>query len=157
MINLTIPGREINLELKNLVLDLNGTLSVDGKLIAEVDSRIAGLQNHLQIYLLTSDTLGCGSSIAEELGLEIFIVGCEQGGQDKLDFVNTLGAEETIVIGNGYNDRLALENAALSIAVIGSEGCCAKALQKADIVVNSILDALDLLLKPMRIVATLRD
>ena len=157
MIKMFVPGRGINLELKNLVLDLNGTLSVDGILIAGVESRIALLQNHLKIYLLTSDTLGCGSVIAEGLGIEIFTVGGEQGGQDKLDFVNTLGAEETIVIGNGYNDRLVLEHAALSILVIGSEGCCATALQKADIVVKDILDALDLLFKPMRIIATLRD
>jgi soluble P-type ATPase len=152
-----VPGREINLKIKNLVLDLNGTISVDGILVAGVESRIALLKKELEIYLLTSDTLGCGSVIAEELGILVFKVGNEQGGEDKLDFLNTLGAEETIVIGNGYNDRYVLEHAALSIAVIGGEGCCVQALQKADIVVKDILDALDLLLKPLRIVATLRD
>jgi soluble P-type ATPase len=157
MINLSVPGREMKLELKNLVLDLNGTLALDGILLEGVESRVGLLKKELEIYLLTSDTLGCGSVVAEELGIPIFKVGSEQGGEDKLDFLNTVGAEETIVIGNGFNDRLVLEHAALSIAVIGGEGCCVQALQKADIVVNNILDALDLLLKPMRIVATLRD
>lgn len=157
MINLSVPGREMNLELKNLVLDLNGMLSLDGRLVEGVESRVALLKNELEIYLLSSDTLGCGAITAEELGIPIFKVGKEQGGEDKLDFLNTVGAEETIVIGNGFNDRLVLEHAALSIAVIGGEGCCVQALQKADIVVNNILDALDLLIKPLRIVATLRD
>ncbi|MDD3363741.1 MAG: hypothetical protein PHZ03_02040 [Syntrophomonas sp.] len=38
MINLSLPGREMNLELKNLVLDLNGTLSLDGILLEGVSS-----------------------------------------------------------------------------------------------------------------------
>jgi soluble P-type ATPase len=157
IINLSVPGREMNLVLKNLVLDLNGTLSVDGILVEGVESRIALLKKDLEIYLLTSDTLGCGSTIAEELGITVIKVGSEHGGQDKLDFLNTVGPEETIVIGNGFNDRLVLEHAALSIAVIGGEGCCVQALQQADIVVKDILDALDLLFTPLRIVATLRD
>ncbi|PKM77268.1 MAG: ATPase P [Firmicutes bacterium HGW-Firmicutes-15] len=157
MINLSVPGREMNMELKNLVLDLNGTLSVDGILAAGVESRVALLKKELKVYLLTSDTLGCGSTVAEDLGISIFKVGNEHGGEDKLDFLNTVGAEETVVIGNGFNDRLVLEHAALSIAVIGGEGCCVQALQKADIVVKDIQDALDLLLRPLRIVATLRD
>ncbi|MFA7077545.1 MAG: ATPase P [Syntrophomonas sp.] len=157
MIDISIPGREMKLELQNLVLDLNGTLTVDGTLIAGVGARIDMLKENLQIYLLTSDTLGCGAMVAEELGISIFKVGQTNGGADKLDFLNTIGAEASTVIGNGFNDRLVLEHAALSIAVIGAEGSCVQALQKADIVANNILDALDLLLYPMRIVATLRD
>lgn len=156
MIEMTWPGRDVTMELRNLILDLNGTLSVDGLLVEGVKAHVDELKSLLQVYLLTSDTLGYGASVADELGIPIFKVGT-QGGEDKLDFLNTVGPEETIVIGNGYNDRLILEYAALAIAVIGAEGCCIQALQKADLVVNNIIDALDLLLKPLRIVATLRD
>jgi soluble P-type ATPase len=157
VIELSLPGREIKLELKNLVLDLNGTLTIDGRLIAGVDSLVEILKSILQVYLLTSDTLGIGAEVAAELGIPIFKVGSDKGGEDKLDFLNTIGADETIVIGNGYNDRLVMEHAALSIAVLGAEGCSVLALQKADLVAKSILEALALLLNPMRIVATLRD
>jgi len=157
MIKISLPGRDITRELSNLILDLNGTLTVDGNLIEGVKPRLNEMKTDLQIYLVTSDTLGCGAKVAEELEIPIFKVGNEQGGEDKLDFLNTIGPEETIMIGNGYNDRLILENAALSIAVIGPEGCCTQAVQQADLVVNNIVDALDLLLKPMRIIATLRD
>jgi len=43
-----------------------------------------------------------------------------------------------------------------SICVIGKEGCCGALLQHCDILVTSIEDALDLLLKPQRLRATLR-
>lgn len=156
MIELSLPGREIKLELKNLVLDLNGTLTVDGRLVAGVDSLVELLKSILEVYLLTSDTLGFGATVAEELGIPIFKVG-SQSGQDKLDFLNTIGADATVVIGNGYNDRLIMKHAALSVAVLGAEGCAVQALQEADIAVKSILEALSLLLNPLRIVATLRD
>ena len=48
------------------------------------------------------------------------------------------------------------EACALSVCVIGREGCCGALLGKSDVVVTSIADGLDLLLKPDRLRATLR-
>jgi len=73
-----------------------------------------------------------------------------------VNYLAQLSKEHTAAIGNGYNDIYMLDEAALGIAVIGSEGCSVRALEKADIVTNAINDALDLLLNPKRIVATLR-
>ncbi len=61
-----------------------------------------------------------------------------------------------VAIGNGRNDRMMLDAAALGIAVCGAEGAAAETLEAADIVVGRIVDALDLLLHPKRLVATLR-
>ena len=61
-----------------------------------------------------------------------------------------------MAIGNGNNDREMLEGAGISVAVLGKEGCSAKTLAVADILVPSIEDGLDLLLKPHRLKATLR-
>lgn len=156
MIEMILPGREVKLEIENLVMDLNGTLTLDGVLIPGVADLLERLKSSLNMYLLTSDTLGCGAAVAEELGIPLFKVG-SRGGDDKLDFLNTIGAERTIAIGNGYNDRLILEHAALSMVIAGGEGCALPALQAADIAVSSILTALDMLLHPVRIIATLRD
>lgn len=157
MLEMSLPGREIDLQLENLILDLNGTLTVDGVLITGIKTRLDALREILQIYLLSSDTLDCGNMVAEKLRIPFFKVSGEKSGEDKLDFLNTIGPDRTIVIGNGYNDRYILDKAALGIAVIGSEGGALKAMQKADLVVIDILDALDLLLNPLRIVASLRD
>lgn len=156
MIKLKIPGRDIHLELSKLLLDLNGTLTTDGVLIAGVQEKLQQLKNELDMYLLTADTVGNAATIAEELDIEIFKVSGEEGGQDKLDFLNTLGAENTVAIGNGYNDALMLEHAVLSIIVLGEEGCSVHALKRADIVVRDINDALALLINPLRIIANLR-
>ena len=60
------------------------------------------------------------------------------------------------MIGNGANDALVLEAAAVSFAVLGPEGASAAALRSADIVCASATDALDLLLDPQALSATLR-
>ncbi len=156
MIKISIPGRQITLILENLLLDLNGTLAVDGILLAGVKERIEVLKDKLKVYILTADTFGAGKDIAKELEVELLKVSSENGAQDKLDILNTLQAENSIAVGNGYNDRLMLANAGLSILVIEAEGCSIEAMQAADIAVKSIIDALDLLIDPIRIIATLR-
>lgn len=59
-------------------------------------------------------------------------------------------------MGNGRNDRLMLAEAGLGIAVLGREGSSPLALAAADVVVCSAEEALDLLLVPARLEATLR-
>lgn len=156
MKKITLPGRAITMEIKYLLLDLNGTLSVDGVLIEGVKERIELLKQELVIYLLTADTMGKGRNISSELGIELYVVDADNGRENKSAFMHKLGAGSTAAIGNGYNDISMLQEAGLSIAVIGPEGCCSEALTNSDIVVYNVLDALDLLLKPLRIIATLR-
>ena len=60
------------------------------------------------------------------------------------------------VVGNGANDVLVLEAAALGVAVIGAEGASSAAMRSADVVCTSVHDALDLLLDHRTLVATLR-
>ncbi|MGB9911871.1 MAG: HAD hydrolase family protein, partial [Candidatus Kapaibacteriota bacterium] len=75
----------------------------------------------------------------------------------KAEFVEILGPDATVSIGNGSNDAKMLKVSSLGIAVIGKEGASNKALQNADIICNSIEDALTMLLNPELIVATLRE
>lgn len=157
MIKITIPGREKSLNIENLLLDLNGTLTIDGHLPPGVKEKIDRLKRQLKIYLLTADTYGTGARIAEELNIEIFKVSGEHGGADKKQFLLGLNPDTTAAIGNGYNDVLMLESSVLSIVIIGKEGCCVQALLTSDIAVTNINDALELLLNPKWIMATLRN
>ncbi|RPH89686.1 MAG: ATPase P, partial [Calditrichaeota bacterium] len=81
------------------------------------------------------------------------------GAQDvlKLDYVVKLGADKTVCIGNGRNDLMMIREAKIGIAVIQEEGSCGRTLSAADIVCTSIIDALNLLLHPQRLSATLRN
>ena len=76
--------------------------------------------------------------------------------QKNFCYVEKLGAERCVAIGNGRNDRLMLEAAALGIAVMQQEGAAVEAMLAADIVVPDIGAALELLLHTRRLIATLR-
>ena len=61
-----------------------------------------------------------------------------------------------LCIGNGFNDIQMLDAAALCVAVLEREGLRPALLPHADVLVSSVLDALDLLILPNRLRATLR-
>ena len=71
-----------------------------------------------------------------------------------LDYNGTIAEDGEII--ESIRPRLAELSKVLSICVIGKEGCCGALLAHTDIVVTSIDDALDLLLKTGRTRATLR-
>ncbi len=155
MIKISIPGRD-ELQLHYLVLDMNGTVATDGQLIAGIAERVARLKDRLRVYLLTADTFGTGAQAARELGIEMVTVSSADGTTDKANFISALDPPGAAAMGNGNNDVAMFKAAHLSIAVIGREGCCVAALLYADLVVHDINDALDLLLNPLRLIATLR-
>lgn len=151
-LQLEIPGRE-PLAVEFLLLDVNGTLSDRGELLAGVAERLAELREQLEPRLLSADTFGTLTAIAMRLTAPAQTVA---GGVEKLTVLRELGAHRCIAIGNGSNDALMLAEAALGIAVIGPEGCSSAALEAADIVCRSIVDALDLLREPRTLAAILR-
>jgi soluble P-type ATPase len=57
MIEIKIPGYK-TLQLKHLVLDHNGTLAVDGILVAGVKESLDRLSADMEIHVLTADTFG---------------------------------------------------------------------------------------------------
>jgi soluble P-type ATPase len=156
MISISIPGWG-NMDIENLVLDLNGTIATDGKIPSEVKEKIKSLSDKVKIYILTADTQGTASEESSEMGVELLKVSEEDSTEVKLRVVASLDPTRTVAIGNGSNDHLILEEAALGIAVLGDEGISASAMKHADVIVKNISDALDLFLKPKRLVATLRE
>lgn len=155
MFELDIPGFGF-LRLQHLVSDFTGTLSVDGKLLHGVREKLNRISNFLTIHILTADTFGMAGAELEGVNCEIHILTGEDHDIQKEEYVKNLGAENVIAFGNGNNDRRMLRAAKVGIAVCLNEGCCIDALKSADIFVLSPIDALDLLLNPKRLKATLR-
>ena len=155
MVEIFIPGYK-RLKLEHLVVDYNGTIAFDGKLIARVNEILITLSRSIDIHILTADTFGCAR--AELDGLPCKLVVIPEANQDtaKLDYVKKLNPEHTVCIGNGRNDSKMLKEAALGIAVIQEEGTSVEALLSADVVCNNIVLALELLANHLRLVATLR-
>jgi len=155
MIKFNVPGIG-EYAIEHLVMDVNGTLAVDGQLINGVAEKIAALRNQLTIHLLTADTHGKQSIIDEQLGLTA--VRIAPGGEttQKAEYVRKLGIEKTAAIGQGANDAGMLAAAQLGICVMSIEGVAKETLFAADLVAPDILSALELLEKPLRISASLR-
>jgi P-type E1-E2 ATPase len=151
-LSVSIPGFA-ELRLEHLLIDVNGTLTNRGELLDGVEARLRRLTDALDVRLVSADTFGTLDTIAERV--QVSAVRASQG-EDKLRLLDELGRERCAVIGNGSNDALALEAAALGFAVIGPEGASAAALRSADVVCATTTDALDLLLEPKALSATLR-
>jgi len=155
MLEIAIPGRD-PLRLKYLVLDLNGTLALDGQLLPGVRERLEALSNQLEIWLITADTHGTLTTLAYTLKVSLRRVEPQVATAQKGALVEELGAAQVAAIGNGVNDADMLRRAALGIAVLGPEGLSTACLFAADLLAPNIEAALDLLLHPRRLVATLR-
>lgn len=161
MIELSIPGRG-TIRLEHLVCDVNGTLAVDGRLVEGVSRSLGTLRDRLQIHLLTMDSYGRQSIIDQQLNLQAVRLQAnpdERPGYEarlKADYIQQLGADQVIAIGQGANDAAMLRAACIGVCVLSQEGTAVETLNAADILVPNILTALELLEKPLRLVATLR-
>lgn len=155
MIEFNVPGLG-SYRLEHLVMDVNGTLAVDGQLIEGVAAKITSLQEQVTIHLLTADTHGKQVIIDQQLGLSATRI--LPGGESlqKADYVRRLGSESVAAVGQGANDAEMLSAARLGLCVMSLEGVAKETLLAADLIAPTILSALELLENPKRIVASLR-
>jgi soluble P-type ATPase len=155
MIAVDIPGYGL-LRLEHLVMDYNGTLAVDGEIAAGVAAAMEVLASQVTIHVITADTFGLAANGLKGCPVKLSVL--PPGDQDvaKLDYVERLGAAQTVAVGNGRNDRQMLAAAGLGIAVILDEGAAFETLAAADVVCRGIVPALELLIHPLRLTATLR-
>jgi soluble P-type ATPase len=155
MIEIDIPGFGI-VNLEHLVSDFTGTLSVDGILLPKVEARLNKLSETMNIHILTADTFGKAQAALKDVKCEMHILTGENHDVQKEAYVNKLGAESVVALGNGKNDRKMLKAVRIGIAVTEGEGCAVDAILAADIHVRSALDGFDLLINTKRCKATLR-
>lgn len=155
MLEIAIPGYK-TLTLAHLVLDYNGTIACDGNLISGVGKSLGALSKDIDVHVVTADTFGSVKEQLAHTNCHLSVIPKGDQAQAKRSYVRELGVEQCVCVGNGRNDSLMLKEAALGIAVMQAEGGAVEAVMAADVVVTSILDALDLLLHPLRLTATLR-
>jgi len=156
MIRIDIPGFK-KVEVEHLVLDYNGTLAIDGKLIDGVQPLLEKLSRKINLHVLTADTFGTSANALSGINCSLEILKEPFQDKQKEQFVTNLGENNVIAIGNGRNDALMLKSASLGIAVIQAEGAFTSTILNADIVCHTIVDALELLIFPKRMIATLRN
>lgn len=155
MIEIEIPGYAV-FQFQHLVLDVNGTIAKDGQLLDGVAELLKKLRAKLVIHMITADTHGNQETIDRLLDLKAVRIPPQNQLKSKLDYIERLGAKTVFAVGNGANDADMLAHAAIGVAVVGPEGAAAETLLRAKVVVPDICAALELLIYPKRLMATLR-
>ena len=146
------------LEISNLLLDFNGTLAQNGLIGGDAKKLVDIIAQDMKVYVATADTRG--NAAKECSGLPVELLELPSGmpeDEAKLQLLEKIGADTTIAFGNGRNDALILARAALGICVVGREGAHKMSIASAEVVVNSIEDALKLITEPVKLIATLRN
>jgi soluble P-type ATPase len=152
----TIPGQP-GLDIQHVVFDYNGTLAVDGLLLPDVAEQINRFAPQLTFHVITADTYGTVARALDGVACTVHVISNGQQDASKLQYIEQLGKDNVLAVGNGNNDKLMLQAAALGIALIQAEGASVQAVMAADVVCTSVLDVFGYLATPNRLVATLRN
>jgi soluble P-type ATPase len=156
MIEVSIPGKG-DFEIVHVVFDVNGTIARDGRIEARIKERLEALTKRVKVYLLTADTYGTVEEEMSGTGIAIRKIVAQAEAKQKEQFIQELGPQSTLAVGNGENDVLMLGASMLAICVIAEEGASCRAVERADIVVYGREAVFGLLENPKRITATLRE
>ena len=154
MTSIQKPGQS-PLEIEFILIDFEGTLASDRRVHPKAKDKINLLSKRSKIYILTKEEKESAEEILKRVKAETIYLKEGKASQQKLDLLHRLGANRTVVIGNGADDVPMIEEAGFGICLMGKEGTSSETMKKADVVFINILDALDFLLKPLRQRATL--
>ncbi len=148
-----IPGQG-QIEIKTIILDLNGTLSVAGTIPDGVKERLEQLKSKgFKVLFFTGNTRNDADDLAAGLGIEWKLA---KNAQEKRDLALELEPNTCASIGNGLIDLELMKAVKLRIVTLQAEGVHVQTLLNSDIVIPTINDALDLFIDEQRLIATLR-
>ncbi|SRR5260221_1269534 len=142
------------IEIKTIVLDLNGTLSVKNIIPEGVKERLTTLKEMgFKVILFTGDQRGTAAEMSANLGIEFFKA---KTSDEKEELFLKLDTETTAAIGNARIDLGKFKHAKVSIATLQAEGIHTGILPFVDVIVPSINDALDFFIDKDIFGATMR-
>ncbi len=148
-----VPGVG-EIELNTIVLDLNGTLSVNGVIPDGVKERIDKLkQLGFSIVLFSGDQRGTAGAICKDLQIQLIRCGTSIEKEIAMD---QLPGDKTVAIGNARIDIGTFKKAKIRIATLQNEGIHREILDYVDVIVPSINAAFDLLIDTDSFCATMR-
>jgi soluble P-type ATPase len=142
------------IEITNIILDLNGTLSVNGVIPKGVESKLRELSKvGIKVVLFTGDQRGTAADLCKGIGIDF--IKCKNS-QEKADAMSSYDKDKTAAIGNARIDIGTFKNAVISVATLQAEGIHTGIIEHVDIIVPSIEDALALFLDKDIFSATMR-
>jgi soluble P-type ATPase len=158
-ISIDIPGFG-KVQINSILSDYTGTLACGRKLVLGVKDRLLRLAERVDIHVVTADSFGTAEEELKGLPLVCRRLKAQREDVQKQRYAVELNPRYVASFGNGNNDRLHLkvvkEAGGLAIGVENGEGCALDAILNANLFVVGAVNALDLLLEPTRLLATLR-
>lgn len=141
------------------VSDYTGTHSFGGAIAPDVKRKLRELADLVDLHIVTADSFGTAER--ELAGIAIpYKLRSGRHDIEKAEYLTQFDLQHVAAFGNGNNDRLMLkavkEGGGLALAVDNGEGCAIDAMRNADLFVVGAANAIDLLLDPVRLKATLR-
>ncbi len=124
-----IPGYK-KMNINTLLLDYNGTIATDGIIPESVKMRLQELAKDFDIYVLTADTHGTARKQCEDIPVTVHTFPVGNAADYKEEIINKIGGEVCVCLGNGRNDIKMFREAALSIAIMNTEGMCSRPSRK---------------------------
>lgn len=155
MIEIEIPGRG-KYQFSHVFFDFNGTLAVDGIISEPIKQLLVKLSDSLELVLLTADTNHSARNQCRDLPIDVHVLDQAGQRQQKASILEQTEGQAKIAIGNGSLDDEMFRSADLAICIMGEEGCTVSALLASDILVRTPKEAIELLLRPNRLVSTWR-
>ena len=70
LIDIAIPGKG-NYAIEHLILDLNGTIALDGRIIKGVREKLTELSRKLDVMVVTADTNRNAEALLGDLGISV--------------------------------------------------------------------------------------
>lgn len=141
-------------DLRYILLDLNGTLTVQWKIQTGTKTRIQKLQKlWYEIHILSWNQRWNGESIAHEIGIWFFATHDET---EKESITKKFPKEHTVAIGNARIDNGMFKNAILRIGTLQKEWIHTGILPHIDILMLDINDAFDILLDADTLSSTMK-
>jgi soluble P-type ATPase len=140
--------------IQNIILDMNGTLSVQGVIkesTKEIIHRLKGVG--YKIVLFSGDVRGTAQDLCNDLNIDFKKA---KDGNDKETYAKLFKKEETVAVGNSRIDIGTFKNSVLSIATLQPEGIHTDIIKYVDIICPSIDDALSLLFDQKSLDGTLK-
>ena len=148
-----IPGFG-KLEIKTIILDLNGTLSVAGNVPDGVKNQLKQLKSRgFKVLFFTGNTRNDADELAAGLDIEWKLA---KNAEDKRNLALDLDPDTCVSIGNGLIDLELMKTVKLRIVTLQAEGAHIQTILNSDIVIPTINDALDLFIDEQRLIATMR-
>ena len=146
-------------DIKIVISDYTGTHSCGGSVRPAVRKRLRKLAKLVDLHIVTADSFGTATKELKGI-VKPYFLRTDRHDVEKATYISRFDLAHVATFGNGNNDRLMLkavkEGGGLAVAVDNGEGCAIDALLNAHVLVAGAAHALDLLLDPMRLKATLR-